>query len=234
VRVGGIAIALGRPLLDDDTHHRLQSEGAADVKEVQGGVGAPRDRTWIIVGKDRITQNRGGAGSGDGAPGEAGGQRQLEHQGELGRERQADRGHQHVLGLATEAADVGCRQPEQKAAGADHDGHEAQDPDHAGAIEAVDVSEPGGGPQSLQRPGGADAKGRERRQAPKVALAVYRQETERRGGGRGRRRAASLVGHDGDNDQGRERAQGPEHGKQAAPADGGDDEIGRGRGRDGA
>ena len=87
----------------------------------------------------------------------------------------------------------------------------------------------------LQRPGGADAERRERRQAPKAPLAIDREKGQRLVRAHGRRRGPPILS--GTMPTMRRAAsalKAAENGKEAAPADGCDEKLGRCRGRDGA
>ena len=119
-----------------------------------------------------VAQDGRGASSGDDAPGDGRRNRPAEDQCHLRDHRSAQRAGEHVLGFDAEPTQpVRCEAKEQ-AAGADGDRHDAQEMHDAGAIEPVDILEPWGGPQSLQRPGRANADRRQGRQAPEAAIAV--------------------------------------------------------------
>ena len=140
---------------------------------------------------------------------------------------------QHQLRLDAHATKPIRHHAEKERAGADGDRHHAQMLDHGRAIEAIDVTKPGGGPQALQRPGCADADRGQRRNAPEASIPVDRPKA------RGRARcfaqgAGAPLGHGEQNQQRCQRRQARQHSKQAAPPDGLHNKLGRRSRGDGA
>ena len=170
MRLRRIVSAVRGPLGDDETGEALQTERRAHVENAEGGVGAARDLLREVPRQDREAEDGGGAGGGDDREQQIGGYGDAEKQGELGRHRQGERADKEQLGRDAGAAEALGKGAEQEGARGEDGRHQGEMLDDGGAVEPGNVGEPRRGPEPLQRPGYADAGGRQRCHAPEARV----------------------------------------------------------------
>ena len=143
VRFGRVMAARRGPLLDDKAAGRLQDERTADVQQIERGVGAARCVLRIVL-REVVAQDRRGTRQvcGDRTQRTADGTDQPSTKASW-----AAIDSMNVQASTRSVPDAYAAQlvrsnSEEQAAGAHGDGHDAQELDDAGAIDAVDVLQP--------------------------------------------------------------------------------------------
>ena len=132
--------------MDDESDPGLRDEGGEEVEYVQRPVRPADAFRREFFGERRETEDRRRTHAGDDRPYENGRKRPAQNQRNLRRHEQEGGADEQALhGNAATPKAVGC-QPEPERRRAQRERHDEQAAHDLGAIQALDVGEPGGGP----------------------------------------------------------------------------------------